>query len=473
MELTSLWIGIAAGAALGAGAVAWVTLRRLGVKQAQVAELELTKARMETRLLQMEGLELDLANRCEQIEGLQEEIAQFREERSALEAQLQERNRAIEEQRQMLDEASVQLKEAFASISLEVLQKNNQSFLDLAKEHLTGQQKEAKGELEKSKQAIEDLVKPIKEGLTEVNKHVNELEQKRAAAYASMGEQVKSLIETQATLQKETGKLVQALRSPNQRGKWGEITLRRVVELAGMLDRVDFEEQVSLETEEGRLRPDMVVRLPNGNTIVVDAKAPNIAFLDAMECEDEDKRRSLLSDHARHVRRRVEELSNKNYAREFRQNVEMVVMFMPTEPMLSAAVELDSSLIEFGAEKKVLLATPLTLIPILRAIGFGWRNEALAKDAQKIADAGAELYGRLSKMSEHFARVGKNLDHAVGAYNDMVGSLETRVLPSARAIHELQQTTALTVIEEAKPLERRTRKVAAPEMAVLPFSDEF
>ncbi len=464
-----LWIGISVGVIIGAGILAWIGHRKLSLEQALVSDLELNQARLETRLQQMEALERDLAAKTEHVEGLQEEIAQFRVERSALETQLQERNRAIEEQRAMLDDAALQLKETFASLSHEALQKNNQQFLDLAKEHLTGQQKEAKGELEKSKQAIEELVRPIKDGLTEVNKHVNELEQKRAAAYATMGEQVKSLIETQSTLQKETGKLVQALRSPNQRGKWGEITLRRVVELAGMLERVDFDEQVTMETEEGRLRPDMVVRLPNGNTIVVDAKAPNIAYLDAMECEDEVQRRALLADHARHVRRRVEELSNKNYAKEFRQNVEMVVMFMPTEPMLSAAVEQDSSLIEFGAEKKVLLATPLTLIPILRAVGFGWRNEALAKDAQRIADAGAELYTRLVKMSEHFARVGKNLDNAVGAYNDMVGSLENRVLPSARQIHELQQTTALAVLDEAKPLERKTRKVMAAEMAVLPF----
>ena len=205
----------------------------------------------------------------------------------------------------------------------------------------------------------------------------------------------------------------------------------------------------------------------------MDAKTPLIAYLDALECQDEDQKRALLADHARHVRRHIEQLSNKNYSKDFKQSVELVVMFIPSEPVLSAAIEQDSSLIEFGAEKKVLLATPTTLIGLLRAVAFGWRQEALARDAHKIAEAGAELYNRLTKMSDHFARVGKNLDTAVGAYNDMVGSLETRVLPKAREIKELQQSTHLAVIEELKPLDKKTRAIQAPEMAALPFLDDL
>jgi DNA recombination protein RmuC len=287
-----------------------------------------------------------------------------------------------------------------------------------------------------------------------------------------MGEQVKSLMESQTVLQKETKNLVQALRAPHQRGRWGEMQLRRVVELAGMLDKVDFDEQVSKDHDDGKLRPDMVIKLPNGNTIVVDAKTPLDAYLNSLECQDEDQKRVMLVDHARQVRKHIEQLGAKNYTSQFKQSVELVVMFIPSEPVLSAAIEMDNSLIEFGAEKKVLLASPTTLIGLLRAVAFGWRQESLAKDAQKIADAGAELYQRLTKMTEHFAKVGRNLDTAVSAYNDMVGSLESRVLPKAREIKELQQSTHLAEIEEIKPLDKKTRAVQAPEMAALPGLDQ-
>lgn len=484
MDFASIVLALLIGLLAG-GAVATVLLSKLhGVALAHresetsavLAELNGQKievARLQERAERLDQLEADLAARDEHVGNLQEEITHFREERRALETQLAERNKALEEQRAMLDESREKLKESFEALSSEALRKNNQSFLDLAKEALLGQQNESKSELEKRKQAIEEMVRPLKETLTEVTKQVSELEQKRASAYATMGEQVRSLMESQTTLQKETRNLVQALRAPNQRGRWGEMQLRRVVELAGMLDKVDFDEQVSKDTEEGRQRPDMIVRLPNENTIVVDAKTPLIAYLDALECQDEDQKRALLADHARHVRRHIEQLSNKNYSKDFKQSVELVVMFIPSEPVLSAAIEQDSSLIEFGAEKKVLLATPTTLIGLLRAVAFGWRQEALARDAHKIAEAGAELYNRLTKMSDHFARVGKNLDTAVGAYNDMVGSLETRVLPKAREIKELQQSTHLAVIEELKPLDKKTRAIQAPEMAALPFLDDL
>ncbi len=482
MEMLSLLVGVVVGAlAAGVAVVTVLQKKHLAVLQLQEAatdeanrllgEQRVEVAKLTGRVERLDQLETEIAGRISQIEGMQLEITNFLVERKSLETQLEERNRAIDEQKAMLEESREKLKETFEALSGEALRKNNQSFLDLAKQALEGQQKESKGELEKRQQAIEEMVKPLKETLSEVTKQVSELEQKRSAAYASMGEQVKNLMESQTVLQKETRNLVQALRAPNQRGRWGEMQLRRVVELAGMLDKVDFDEQVSKDHDDGKLRPDMVIKLPNGNTIVVDAKTPLEAYLNSMECQDEDQKRVMLVDHARQVRKHIEQLGAKNYTSQFKQSVELVVMFIPSEPVLSAAVEMDNSLIEFGAEKKVLLASPTTLIGLLRAVAYGWRQESLAKDAQKIADAGAELYQRLTKMSEHFAKVGRSLDTAVGAYNDMVGSLERRVLPAAREIKVLQQSTHLVEIQEMKPLDKKTQALQAPEMVALPGFD--
>lgn len=483
MDVLALGIGLVLGLLVGA-AVVFVRLNRAAQDQRQTwdqTEKELQsqlsasreeRAALVGRLERLTQLETELAAKVTAIEGLQEELSAFREERRGLETQLAERERALEEQKKLLEEAQVHLKESFEALSSQALRANNQQFLDLAKEHLQTQQKEGKGELEKKQQAIEELVKPLTEGLKQISEKVQELEVKREGAYATLGEQVKSLMETQTTLQKETRNLVQALRAPNQRGQWGELQLRRVVEMAGMLEYVDFDEQVNMKSEEGRLRPDMVIKLPNERVIVVDAKTPLDAYIRAIEATEEEDRRAQFAHHARQVRDKVASLGAKNYMSQFKQTPDFVVLFLPGEPVFSAALESDGALIEFGVDKKVLIATPTTLIALLRAVAYGWRSEALAKDAQRIASVGEELYNRIVKMTDHFNRVGKNLESAVGAYNDMVGSLESRVLPKAREIKELQQNTTLAAMEEPKAVERRPRAVQAPEMLPLPGFEE-
>ncbi len=479
MDVAAIGIGLVLGLLLG-GILVFVLITRKFQTETQnrdaeiqtligeVNKAQIELARLQERGARVEEFEAAVLQKEKVIEDLREEVAGFREERSVLDTRLAERDRAFEEQRQLLQEAQEKLREAFEALSGEALRKNNQSFLELAREALMAQQKETQGELDKRKTAIEELVKPLKESLGDVKKQVSDLEEKRAAAYASLGDQVKSLVESQGQLQKETRNLVQALRTPNQRGQWGEMQLRKVVEMAGMMDKVDFDSQVSTNTEEGKLRPDMIIRLPNERVIVVDAKTPLQAYLNALEAQEDEQKKGFLMDHARQVRRHIEQLSAKKYSDQFAEAPELVVMFVPGEPVYSAALEADSSLMEFGFERRVFVATPTTLITLLRAVAYGWRQEALAKDAKKIAEVGEELYRRLSKMSDHFSKVGKNLDSAVGAYNDMVGSMETRVLPKARELHSLQQSASLPAVEDLKPIEKQTRPTTAPEMKGLP-----
>jgi DNA recombination protein RmuC len=346
---------------------------------------------------------------------------------------------------------------AFKALSSDALARNNQAFLSLARSALAETQQAARGDLEMRQQAILAMVTPVRASLEKVDSKIQELEKARSGAYAALHEQVRSLLETQAQLRAETGKLVTALRTPGVRGNWGEIQLRRVVEMAGMLDHCDFVTQTTIATDDVRIRPDLLVRLPAGKTIVVDAKTPLDAYLRAMESGDEQTRRLRFADHARQVRTHIAALGRKSYWEQFDHAPEFAVLFLPGECFFSAALESDPSLIEAGVDQNIILATPTTLIALLRAVAYGWRQEKLAQNAAEISTLGKELFKRLSDMGDHWNRMGKSLERAVEAYNAATGSLEGRVMVSARKFADLKTAPLGVEIAELEPVEKNVR----------------
>jgi DNA recombination protein RmuC len=369
--------------------------------------------------------------------GLQARLDQLSQEKIAAVTRLEESQKNIEEQRCLLKEAEQKLRDTFKALSNDALKSNNQAFLDLAKQSLNTVMEEAKGEIGQKTDALKTIVKPLEDSLSRYEKNVQELEKTRAEAYGNIKTQISSLIESQQALQKETGNLVSALRRPEVRGRWGELALKRVVELAGMTAYVDYQEQVNVQTDEGRLRPDMIVRLPSGREIVVDSKVATDAYLDAIASDNEVDRKKLMVKHSQQFRNHMKALSAKSYWEQFEKAPEYVVMFIPGESFLSAAVENDPKLIEDGMENSVIIATPTTLIALLRAIAYGWRQEQITQHTQEIAILAKELYDRFHPFIEHMNTTGGYLSKAVVAFNKTIMSLERRVLVSVKKFKEL------------------------------------
>jgi len=464
MDLLPVFL-IFAGIFVGA-AIVWLLLRAQSQRSHEKGQAD--------SATQVAALQERLAARDQEAQKLQQscdkEVAQreqLREDNANLKAQLEGERRAAQERSESFKQAAGELSEKFKALSRDALKDNNQSFLDLARATLEKFQTSAQGDLELRQRAIDQLVKPLKESLERVDGKIGEMEKARAGAYSELREQVRALATSQLQLQSETGNLVKALRTPHIRGRWGEIQLRRVVELAGMLQYCDFTEQETVTGEDVRIRPDVIVRLPGGRTIVVDAKVPFDAFYESISTTDDVVRVERLKDHARLVRAHIGQLSKKSYWETVQPTPEFVLLFLPGENFYSAALEHDPKLIEDGVNQGVIIATPTTLIALLKAVSYGWRQEQMAANAQEVSKLGKDLYDRLRKFTEYFADIGKNLDRALESYNKGVGSLEARVLVTARKFKE-RGAIAGDEIEVLEPIDKSARALSLDEGGLFP-----
>jgi len=445
------WLMLVVGFVTG-GAAAWIWI----ASRSRAAQIE-TEGRIRGAESTIAGLREQMGRSEQEVSSLRDKLEVEGERRVTAETRLQEAQLSLEQQRQLLQKAEANLEDTFRALSAEALKSNNQAFIDLAKSTFETLQAQAKGELEKRQTAIGALLSPLKESLERYERQVVEMEIARQGAYSALQEQLRSLSVTHQQLQKDTGSLASALRgSPQVRGRWGEMTLRRVAELAGMSEHCDFSEQMTLTGEVGRIRPDMVVNLPGGRRIAVDAKVPLQAFLDAAAATNDKDRNESLARHSQLLRVHMNQLAAKSYWEQFDPAPEIVILFLPAESFFSAAVEQDRTLIEDGLEKRVVLATPTTLIALLRAVAYGWRQERIAQSAQAISELGKELHSRLNSFIEHFQGIGSALVRAVENYNKAAGSLESRVLTSARRFKELG-AAAGEELEEVSPVDAAPR----------------
>lgn len=453
-------VGYAVIAGLG-GALLGVAFTVLWARARLAAETSRFEAEKNARVAaegSRRALEESLSKKTEEATSLATEAARLTE-------RLEQERKAAERNLALLQDAQAKLSDAFKALSADALERNSESFLKLAQESLQRFQEGARSDLEQRQKAIGELATPIRERLEKFDVKIGELEQKREGAYQALRQQVSDLLQVHLPqLHRETADLVKALRQPQVRGRWGEVQLRRVVEMAGMLEHCDFDEQVSHTTEEGRLRPDLIVHLPSDRQVVVDAKAPVEAYLEAVEAQDENARAEALKRHAGQVRAHIGRLSGKAYFDQFSPTPEFVVLFVPGEAFFSAALAQDPTLIEYGAEHRVIPASPTTLIAWLKAVAYGWRQEALARNAAEVAALGKELYERISTLADHWGSVGKRLDQAVDAYNRSVGTLERRVLPSARKFRDLQAVGADQELESPAQVTHETRPLTAAEL---------
>ncbi len=461
MSVLMLLIGIIVGAI-----AVWFVLRTKAQQSYESAKSE--------SIGQLAALQERLAGREQGLLKVQEvydkEVAEgeeLREQSANLKAELEGERRAAHERKESFKQAAEELAEKFKALSRDALKDNNQSFLELARATLERFQETAKGDLESRQKAIDQLVKPLKESLEKVDSKIGEMEKTRAGAYSELREQVKALATSQLQLQSETGNLVKALRTPHVRGRWGEIQLRRVVEMAGMLQYCDFVEQETVATEDGRIRPDLIVRLPGNRTIVVDAKVPFDAFYESISTTDDEIRIARLKDHARLVRTHIGSLSKKSYWESVQPTPEFVLLFLPGETFYSAALENDPKLIEDGVGLGVIIATPTTLIALLKAVSYGWRQEQMATNAQEVSNLARTLYDRLRVFTNHFDDIGKGLDRALDSYNKGVRSLEARVLVTARKFKERGAISG-DEIETLEPIDKAATSLSLDEGGLFP-----
>ena len=453
--------------------LSWLFQRSREQTRAAIASGE--RARVEERLASAERECADLKTRAlpaaeekirqreTRVDELMREIAELQAREAEVTTRLEEERQQAAEKLAELDRARDTFTSVFKALSADALRESNESFLALARSSFEKLQQSAQGDLEKRQTAIQQLVKPVGESLDKFASHLHEVEKSRGTAYVELRQQVRQLMESETRLQAETANLVRALGKPQVRGRWGELQLRRVVELAGMLQYCDFVEQASVDTGDGRQRPDLVVRLPAGKTIVVDAKTPLSAYLEAVEAEDDGVRAQKLADHARHVSTHALELSRKAYWEQFENTPEFVVLFLPGENFFSAAVQADPELIERAVTGRVILATPTTLISLLRAVAFGWRQEVMSENAREACNLGAELYRRIATLAEHFSSLGGQLGKAVEHYNKAMATLDTRVIVTARRLGELQMVEVDKPPEAPSPIDTLPRPLLSEE----------
>jgi DNA recombination protein RmuC len=449
--LLGLAIGLLAGLAVG-----WA-LRSRGVADA-MADSQTSAARLDDAHAQITRLEAQLAAADAQLAGAMADLASSGTEVGLLRRAAEERSAAVDQELQRMTGA-------FAELSSRALAANTEQFLSLADTRLKEAHQAAQGDLAQRQAAITQLLVPLQETLTKYEQGLRQLELDRKGAYVGLTEQVKALNSSQEQLQKETRNLVGALRSPQTRGRWGEMQLRRVVEMAGMLSHCDFDEQVSTSTDAGRFRPDLVVHLPGGAQVVVDAKVPLDAFLRAADADDDETRKLAYVAHARQLRTHVDQLAKKEYWNQFDPSPEFVVAFVPGDPLLAAAFEHDPALIEHAMASRVLLTTPTTLIALLRTVAYGWQQEDLAANAREVQRQGAELYERLRVLGGHLSKLQRHLSGSVEAFNDAVGSIESRVLVTARRFPDLGVVGhGAKEIDEVRPVVAVPRHLQAPEL---------
>jgi DNA recombination protein RmuC len=443
-------IGLAAGVLVG---VVWYLARGAQASgAARLAEARLADAK------------LTITEQSVQLQMLAETAKSAESARDVARAELELQRRHQAEAAARAEEDMARLSGAFATLSQEALAKNNEQFLALADTRFGQVRAAAQGDLAQRQQAIEELLNPLSETLTRYERGIQQMETERKGAYASLNERVVALHHGHERLEKETRNLVTALRSPHTRGRWGEMTLRRTVEAAGMLEHCDFEEQKTVAGEDGSVRPDMVVHLPGGGQVVIDSKVPLDAFLQFTEADDDDARRGFLEKHAKQLRTHIEQLAKKEYWKQFEFSPEFVVAFIPGEPLLAAALDADPALQEYALGKRIILATPNTLVAALRTIALSWQQETLAENAREVKDLGAELYERLRTWTGHMQALQKSLSSSVDAYNRAVGSLETRVLVTARKFPSLGVVGSERAdITELSPIETAPRHLQAVE----------
>ena len=437
---------------------------KLGQAEANILKLSEERSAANAKLEQMPRLERSLDEKASEIKSLNAVLTDLKEKHASLETVVEKERTATQEKLQLLEEAREGLTNTFQALSANALRNSQESFLELAKATLGKYQEGASRDLELRQKEVKQLVEPIGQSLEKFDKHVHEMERIRQKAYGGLSQQVDSLMTAQQQLHKETANLVMALRTPQVRGRWGELTLRRVAELAGMMKYCDFYEQETKDTEDGRLRPDMVVRLPNEKQIVVDSKAPLLAYLEALEASTEEERTSKLILHSKQIQSHMNKLGQKSYWEQFHPTPEFVVLFIPGENFFSSALERNPGLIEEGVSKGVILATPTTLISLLKAVAFGWRQETMAQNAEAISRLGKELHERLGTMAEHLQNLGKNIERCVSTYNQVIGSFERRVLSSARKFNELGVAGRDGAeIPDLSPTDKSTRQVSLAE----------